>query len=458
MTSVPARVFEQIDADFPDHLDRIRAYLRQPSVAALGDGIEAGAELTAELIAAAGGKAEIAATPGSPAVLGRLEGDGGHLLRYGMYDVQPADEPGWDSPPFAAHIRTVSGLGKCVIARGAANSKGCLSAFLLAVESLRKVADLPVSITMMVDGEEELGSPNLPGVIAAHKEDLAAVDAAFDLDLMADPGGVADVYLGVKGILSFRLVARGGDHGGPVDRALHSSSGAAVASPAWSLVQVLDTLVGPDESPRMPGIVPAVVPTEDEPLLSALAEQVDVDGWLVQQGAVSAKTGTDRKALVRALLYDYALNINGLESGYPAGGKTIIPHRAEAVLDLRFPCGAPVEAIIEGLRKTVLETAPGVEATDIEICPAARTSASSSVARAMIASHHDAGAGARVWPSAPWWAPYYLFEQELGLDFAIGGAGHCGGAHAANEYATVDGLRAHMKQSVAFLYRFARSA
>jgi acetylornithine deacetylase/succinyl-diaminopimelate desuccinylase-like protein len=64
----------------------------------------------------------------------------------------------------------------------------------------------------------------------------------------------------------------------------------------------------------------------------------------------------------------------------------------------------------------------------------------------------------RVWPSAPWWAPFYLFEEELGIPFASGGAGHAGGAHAADEYATIRGLREHMRQSVAFLHRFAQAA
>jgi acetylornithine deacetylase/succinyl-diaminopimelate desuccinylase-like protein len=79
------------------------------------------------------------------------------------------------------------------------------------------------------------------------------------------------------------------------------------------------------------------------------------------------------------------------------------------------------------------------------------------VARAMIESQRDAGSPPRVWPSAPWWAPFYLFEEALGIPFASGGAGHAGGAHAADEYATIEGLREHMRQSVAFLHRFAQA-
>src|SRR3712207_4968585 len=140
----------------------------------------AGAEHVAALIEGGGGSAEIVATSGHPAVIGRIEGDGPTLLRYGMYDVQPADEPGWSSPPFAAATADVPGAGPSLVARGAANSKGALAAFLLALSSARRVSDLPVGIALLVDGEEELGSPNLPGVMAARREDLAA-EAAFDL-------------------------------------------------------------------------------------------------------------------------------------------------------------------------------------------------------------------------------------------------------------------------------------
>jgi hypothetical protein len=76
----------------------------------------------------------------------------------------------------------------------------------------------------------------------------------------------------------------------------------------------------------------------------------------------------------------------------------------------------------------------------------------------MVESQHDVGPPPQVWPSAPWWAPFYLFEQVLELPFASGGAGHAGRAHSADEYATIAGLRTHMRQSIAFLHRFALAA
>src|SRR5215217_3514014 len=139
-----APVWNQIDEDFDEHLEDIRNFLRCPTVSASDDDMLAGAEYVAALIEGAGGSAEIIPTAGHPAVLGRIEGDGPRLLRYGMYDVQPADEPG---------------AGPSIVARGAANSKGSLASFLLALASARRVSDLPAEMVILVDGEEELGSP-----------------------------------------------------------------------------------------------------------------------------------------------------------------------------------------------------------------------------------------------------------------------------------------------------------
>ena len=209
------RAWEQIDDDFDDHLEEIRNFLRLPTVSASEDDMLAGAEYVAALIEGAGGSAEIIPTSGHPAVLGRIEGEGPRLLRYGMYDVQPADEPGWSSPPFAALTTDVPGAGSSIVARGAANSKGSLASFLLALASARRVSDLPAEIVLLVDGEEELGSPSLPGVMSARRTDLMA-EAAFDMDLTADRRDVAEVYLGCKGILSFVLSCSGGEWGGPI--------------------------------------------------------------------------------------------------------------------------------------------------------------------------------------------------------------------------------------------------
>jgi acetylornithine deacetylase/succinyl-diaminopimelate desuccinylase-like protein len=451
-----ARAWERIDANFDRHLEGILSFLRRPTVSASDDDMLAGAEHVAALIEGAGGSAEIVATAGHPAVLGRIEGDGPRLLRYGMYDVQPADEPGWSSPPFAAVTAEVPGVGPSVVARGAANSKGALAAFLLSVASVRQVSDLPAEIVLLVDGEEELGSPHLPEVISARRADLAA-EAAFDLDLTADRRGVAEIHLGCKGIVSFILSCSGGEWGGPVGRALHSSEGAVISSPAWSLVRALTALNDDARRGAFDGLPPASVPPEDEQLLDALAHNFDPEAHLQETGALAYRGPKDARSILKALMYEPAFNLNGFSSG-SVTGKTIVPHEARAALDVRIPYGTEIEPLVAGIERCLAQAAPEVVVEEVQICPPTRTTASSPVAHTMIESQRDVGPPPQVWPSAPWWAPFYLFEDVLGLPFASGGAGHAGGAHAADEYATIAGLREHMRQSITFLHRFAHAA
>jgi acetylornithine deacetylase/succinyl-diaminopimelate desuccinylase-like protein len=447
--------WDRVDRDFEDHLEEIRDFLRLPTVSASDDDMRAGAEFVATMIENAGGTAEIIPTAGHPAVLGRIEGDGPKLLRYGMYDVQPADEPGWTSPPFAAVSADVSGVGPSIVARGAANSKGSLASFLLALASARRVSDLPAEIVILVDGEEELGSPSLPDVISDRRADFAT-EAAFDTDLTADGRGVSEVYLGCKGIVSFVLACSGGEWGGPVGRALHSSEGAVISSPAWSLTRALTALQDASRNNALDGLGPATVPPEDEGLLDDLAEHFDPATHLEESNALAYRGRGDARSLLTALMYEPVLNLNGFSAGSTTG-KTIVPHAARAALDLRVPYGTNVESVVGAIERIVAETSPEVNVDEIQLCPPSRTTANSPVARAMVESQRDVGPAPQVWPSAPWWAPFYLFEQVLGLPFASGGAGHAGRAHAADEYATIAGLRTHMHQSVAFLHRFARA-
>lgn len=446
-------VWDRIDYDFDEHLEDIRNFLRCPTVSASDDDMLAGAEYVAALIEGAGGSAEIIPTAGHPAVLGRIEGDGPRLLRYGMYDVQPADEPGWSSPPFAAVTADVPGAGPSIVARGAANSKGSLASFLLALASARKVSDLPAEIVFLVDGEEELGSPSLPKVMNDRRADLAA-EAAFDMDLTADRRDIAEVYLGCKGIVSFVLSCSGGEWGGPTERALHSSEGVVISSPAWSLVRALSALKDAAGHNAIEGLRSASVPPEDEGLLDALARDFDPAAHLEESNALAYRRPNDARSLLKDLMYEPVLNLNGFSSG-SVTGKTIVPHEARAALDLRIPYGTDVESVVAGIEQIVAKTAPEVVVEGVQLCPPSRTTAASPVARAMVESQCDVGPPPQVWPSAPWWAPFYLFEQVLRIPFASGGAGQAGGAHAADEYATIAGLRTHMRQSIAFLRRFA---
>jgi acetylornithine deacetylase/succinyl-diaminopimelate desuccinylase-like protein len=455
---VRARVAER----FPADLERIRDYLRLPSVSATGEGIRAAAEATGAWIEGAGGSFELVETPGHPLVLGELPGPAGapRLLRYGMYDVQPAEEPEWTSPPFAAEVRDLDGVGPAVVARGSANSKGCLAAFFLAVEVLRELGAMPpLTVVLMVEGEEELGSPNLPAVVRARAADLRA-EAAFDLDLTAGLDGQPELILGCKGLCSLELVAEAGDWGGPaID--LHSSEQAWIASPVWALVHALATLTDADERIRVPGLDGGAAPSDgDARLLTELAETFDPAEHLREAHAARYRLPGGAAELLEALLYRPTLNVSGIAGGYVGpGGKTIVPSRAVAMVDIRLVPGGDPESATAAVRRHLDRHGFGhVEVRMLESYPWAKAPPGNRSELALRASYRALGRRPLPYPLAPWCAPYYVFDRILGLPWAAGGVGHAAGAHGPDEYATVAGLQEHVVGAAAFLLAYAAGA
>ena len=122
------RVHDHIDENFLEHLERCQGFLRQKSISATGEGIRETAHIVKDFIAEIGGSAEFCGEEDFPIVYGKVDGANPKtLIIYGMYDVQPVEELEWSSPPFGAEIKNLPGLGPCVIARGAVNSKGALA-------------------------------------------------------------------------------------------------------------------------------------------------------------------------------------------------------------------------------------------------------------------------------------------------------------------------------------------
>ncbi|HEX2025255.1 MAG TPA: M20/M25/M40 family metallo-hydrolase [Actinomycetota bacterium] len=456
-----AQVARLVDERFETYLERIRELCRMPSVSGTGEGIRDVADRVRGLIEDAGGTAELVETEGHPVVLGDLSGPPGapRLVRYGMYDVQPAEEPDWTVPPFGAEIVDLPRIGPSVVCRGVANSKGSLAAFFCALEVLRDTGGVPVGIAFVVEGEEELGSPHLRQVVESRAADLGG-DAGFDLDLCGDASGRrADLYLGCKGLLSIELVAESGQWGGP-GRPLHSSEMAWIDSPVWALVQALGSLVDRDQEPAVDALAAAARgPTEaDRALLAELAEGFAPDEHLREVGASRFRLHGSPADLLQALIFRPTVNIDGLEAGYTGpGGKTIIPNRARAVLDVRLVPDLDPDSAAEAIRAHLDERGFGHVRLDmLDSYPWGKSEAGSPVERAMRASYERIGLGTSPYPMAPWCAPFYLFDRVLSIPWASGGAGYSGGAHGPDEFATVEGLRQHIVGAAEFVLAFAR--
>jgi len=226
-------VIQRIREGFNEDLEKVREFLRTPSISYTGEGIQETAENVARFIRELGGEARVVPTPGHPIVSGRLDqGAPKTVLVYGMYDVMPADEPDWSVDPWAAEIRELPKLGKAVIARGAVNTKGPLAAFFRAVARYQEAAGkLPVNLLFAIEGEEEMGSRHFVPFVEEHLDELKQADAVLFPFFSEDEEGVPSMTLGTKGILYFELECRGGDWGGPTERGIHGSYNASGGQP-----------------------------------------------------------------------------------------------------------------------------------------------------------------------------------------------------------------------------------
>jgi len=448
---------------FAGYLERVREFCRTPSVSATGEGVRETAANVVGLIEEAGGRTEMVETPGHPVILGEIPGPPGAptLLRYGMYDVQPVDEPDWSAPAFAMEILDLEPGGPSVVGRGIANSKGSLSSFFCALDALRATGGVPVGLKFVIEGEEELGSPNLPAVVRDRRADLAA-DAGVDFDLCGDPDGLrADLILGCKGLLGLELSCTSGEWGGPV-RPLHSSEAAWIANPAWALVHALAELVGPGEELLVPELSQGLrgPGAADRELIAELAGTWDPEEHLRENGAAMFKFEGTKESMLEALLFRPTVNVSGIAAGYTGpASKTIIPSTARANLDVRLVPGLDGDDVTTAIRRHLEAQGLGhVEVRVTDEYPWAKAPPASDVAAAFRRSYAALGARPVPYPLAPWCAPFYVFDRIMDLPWASGGLGYSGGAHGPDEFASVAGLQQHIVGVAEFLLAFAEAA
>jgi acetylornithine deacetylase/succinyl-diaminopimelate desuccinylase-like protein len=459
--SLPTQAHAYLDARWDAHLERTREFLRQPSISAQNVGVRAAADLLCLWLKEREARIELYGRETHPVIYAEWNvGAPKTLLIYGMYDVQPVDDQKWTTPPFAAEIWNHPDGGESIVARGACNSKGPLMAFLHAIEALLATGGLPINIKWTIEGEEEIGSMTLYEFYREQRERLAA-DAAFEpfwsqwtLD------GEPNITLGVKGVMGLEFICRAGDWGGPSE-VVHSSLGPWVASPAWRLVQALNTLVDQNQELQVEGI-PALgaVSEDDEKLLRELALSFDSEETRAQMGIARFKRDLPPFELLRQIEFAPALNINGLKSGYLGeGAHTIIPTEARALCDLRLAPGMKVKETYQAIKAHLARHG----FADIDVVmdsgyPAAHTPFSAPVVQALVAAYRAHGHQPTLRPMEASATPYYLYTDILGLDVVWGGLGTAGGSHGPNEWCSVPGLKAMEKSLTTFLVSFAESS
>jgi len=290
----------------------------------------------------------IFSTPGNPVVVACNERKPGRktLLIYGHYDVQPPDPLDlWHSPPFEPVVKE----GK-IFARGSTDNKGQILAHILGIESvLAENHDLPLNLIVLVEGEEEIGSPNLESFLRENRSALQAdVVAVSDTGMVAP--GVPTFTYGLRGILCFEIRLRG-----PA-RDLHSGIfGGSVANPAMELSRILAKLHDDDGRITVKGFYDKVLPVEDweRKLWSSLPFTEEI--WLETTGS-PALAGEKGFSFLERVWARPTAEVNGLAGGYQGeGSKTIIPGTAMAKISFRLvPRQDPFElksAIVDFLKQ-----------------------------------------------------------------------------------------------------------
>lgn len=453
------KIHEAIEDAFPEHIEQCRTFLRQRSISATGEGIIETAEMIRKYIETIGGTVSFEGDPSFPIVYGRLDrGYPKTLIIYGMYDVQPAEEKKWMSPPFAAEIHKLPGLGECIIARGAVNSKGALCGVFNTLKTICEHDEIPLNLIFTIEGEEEIGSPNFKDFILDHQQELSG-DGAVDFDFSQNTKGKVSMNLGLKGIVYLDLVCRGGEKGGPTVVSQHGSVSAWISSPVWRLMHALSSLTDKKENIRIPDIYENMVSPnkEDLALLKKLEKTFREKDFLKEMKSLCFKYDRHGVDLLKTGLYRPVININGFHAGYGGPGtKTILPRKATAKIDIRFGPLMEPEEVIEKFKRYLCEQ--GFDDIEVKVRDSytwSKTEVNEPIVQKMINAYRIHKLEPEVWPLATWAAPYFVFSRILRIPVVSGGLGHGGRQHVPNEYMTVKGLLDFEKFVATFLYLMA---
>ena len=442
-------VLSQIPKMHDENVKRLQEWIALPSIAAENRNYPQGPEYMAKLAREAGfANVEIVPTSGKPGVFGTLDAGAPTTVGvYFMYDVKQFDPAEWSSPPLEGKIVDKEGLGKACVGRGAVNQKGPETAFLSALRAFQAAGKkLPVNLVLVCEGEEEIGSPHF-GEIVRQPKVMAALQKSIGV-FMPEAGqgvdGTVEVSLGAKGVVELELISSGEKWGRGPKHDVHSSLEAALDSPSWHLVQALNTLITAD------GHTPAVAGFFDQakPLTPAQMKMVEAVAARRSEATMKKQLGVEHwvgdknwlDAMV-ALESQPTINIEGLVGGYTGpGGKTVLPHRAVAKIDMRLVPDMTASGTLALLKEHLAKHGFG----DIEVNMSGgydpnQSSPDTKLIQAQMATYRNLGLDPLLWPrSAGSWPGYIFTTAPLNLPAGHFGLGHGTGAHAPNEYYLID--------------------
>jgi acetylornithine deacetylase/succinyl-diaminopimelate desuccinylase-like protein len=435
-----------------------------------------GCELMMRMLRDAGfGEVAKVPTEGQPGVFATL--DAGAPKTFGvyfMYDVKQVDPAEWASPPFEAALVDKPGLGKVLVGRGAVNQKGPEAALLAALHAIRGAGrKLPVNLVFVAEGEEEIGSPHFPQIVRRPEVQAALKRCSGIFMPSASQGldGEVTMTLGAKGVVELELISSGERWGRGPRKDVHSSNKARLDSPAWHLVEALATLVSPDgNDPAIEGFAAKARPVSagEKTMIAEAARRLNEDSAKKLLGVDRWVHDVSWREALELLISRPTVNIEGLVGGYTGpGGKTILPGRAVAKIDMRLVPDMTAAEALAALKAHLAKRGFG----DIEVNMSGgydptSTPAGAALIRAQTAVYKRAGIDPVLLPrNAGSWPGYVFTGEPLRLPAGHFGLGHGSGAHAPDEYYVIEsknpkvqGIDGAVRSFVEYLHELAHTS
>jgi len=351
-------VLAAIDRDLDRSIERLFELLRIPSIStdpAYRGECRKAADWLARELAALGFAAEVRATQGHPMVVAHGGPNDGapRVLFYGHYDVQPPDPLElWVTPPFEPRLIGTNGARR-IVARGVADDKGQLMTFIEACRAfVAAEGKLPLPVTVLLEGEEETGSPSLPPFLAAHKAELSA-DVALVCDTDMWDANTPAVTTMLRGLVLEEVIVSG------ADRDLHSGLfGAAAINPIRVLARVLADIHDANGHIAIPGFYEGVGELDAEIAAQWRALRFDERRFLGDLG-LKTPAGEKGRSVLEQIWARPTCDVNGIVGGYTgAGSKTVIPAKASAKFSFRLVGKQDPAAVRDAFRDFVRARLP----------------------------------------------------------------------------------------------------
>ena len=452
--TIIASIDKFLESNLENSLNELKKFTSQPSVAAQNLGMEDTAMLVKNMFESRGFNVQVIETDGFPVVLADKEGKSDKtLLIYNHYDVQPPEPLDlWTSPPFEPEERD----GK-IYGRGISDDKGHFVGRLFAIDALLDVyGELPCHIKFILEGEEEVGSVNLPQFIREN-QDLLSADACIWEFGGVNHDDIPMQYLGLRGICYVELSVE------TASKDVHSGLGGSIfPNAAWRLNWALSTLKDRDERIRLPGFYDSIVPPSDrdKQMLSELAPVSEE--YRSRYGLSNfLKDYKSETELQIASVFEPTCTICGLTSGYQgAGSKTVLPARASAKVDFRLVPDQTPKQVLKQLREHLDQE--GFSDVKIDFLggePPARTDPDHPFVKLVVDTSADAfGAPMQLVPIVGGSGPNYEFVHTLGLPVVSAGIGYPGSnAHAPDENIRIDLYLKGAKHIARIIHAFGQS-